>query len=269
MSSFCLGCGTSLSPEERFCGNCGRDSSSGASVTPALDPQVAFGLAPETSGKAIFSLICGIFSLFPPLAIVAVIFGHLSLSEIRKSGGRLVGKGLAIAGMVLGYSGFALIATLIVIGTVVAVRDRAKILPKGQSMGRVTSEQPLAVSALRTLNTAEIAYAQAHPETGYTCSINDLSGAWRISGDLAQAKTNGYTVALKGCARTMDGGPVTKYQLVAYPASSNAKLPAFCSNQSDVIKVEWSGSPTGCLINGEDFSDGQARRDKNGQLATH
>ena len=102
MRSFCLGCGNSLAEGERFCGACGRDSQAGPGVAP-VDPQVAFGLPPETSGKAIFSLICGILFVILPLSIVAVIFGYIALSEIRKSPGRLKGRGLAITGIVLGW----------------------------------------------------------------------------------------------------------------------------------------------------------------------
>src|SRR5580698_3793623 len=113
MSSFCLDCGNSMAAGERFCGICGRDSLAGSAT--AVDPAVAFGLAPETSGKAIFSLICGIlfFLPLPPFFIVAVIFGHLSLSEIRMSGGRLAGRGFAIAGLVLGYLGVAAMVALV------------------------------------------------------------------------------------------------------------------------------------------------------------
>ena len=53
------------------------------------------GFEPPTSGKAIGSLISGIFFLFLPASIVAVILGHLSLSEIRKSAGRIKGQGIA------------------------------------------------------------------------------------------------------------------------------------------------------------------------------
>ena len=63
MSTFCLGCGNSTADGERFCRVCGRDSHPGASV-PAIDPQVAFGLPPETSGKAIFSRSAGSCSCF-------------------------------------------------------------------------------------------------------------------------------------------------------------------------------------------------------------
>ena len=53
MSSFCLGCGTSLLEGQRFCGNCGRDSSLSADA-PRPDPAASFGFPPETSPKAIF-----------------------------------------------------------------------------------------------------------------------------------------------------------------------------------------------------------------------
>ena len=51
-----------------------------------------------TNGMAIASLVCAfVFSL------LAVIFGHSALSQIKKTGQE--GRGLAIAGLVLGYIG--------------------------------------------------------------------------------------------------------------------------------------------------------------------
>ena len=55
---------------------------------------------------AIASLVCAF--VFAPLGIV---FGHLSLSQIRRSGEE--GRGLAIAGLVIGY--------VVTIATIVAV----------------------------------------------------------------------------------------------------------------------------------------------------
>jgi hypothetical protein len=55
---------------------------------------------------AIISLIAGIVSwiMLPLIAgIAAVITGHMAKREIRESGGRLTGDGLATAGLVLGY----------------------------------------------------------------------------------------------------------------------------------------------------------------------
>ena len=61
---------------------------------------------PKTSLWAIVSLVLGL--LFPLGTIPAVIFGHLALSDIKKSAGTLRGQGLAIAGLVLGYLGIGM-----------------------------------------------------------------------------------------------------------------------------------------------------------------
>ena len=244
MSSFCLGCGTTISESERFCSNCGRDSSLPA-ATPLPDPSASFGFPPETSGKAIFSLICGIFFLFPPSAIVAVIFGHLSRSEIRRSAGKLAGKGMALAGVILGYVGVALtVMWIVLIGISV---------PKAMRAMREGNTVASPVAAIRTLNTAEIAYSQSHRAEGYTCSLSDLSESWGIHGDLAQGRTNGYRFELQGCAPSNPGAPVTKYQVLAYPDASNRRAPAYCSNESAVIKISRNGSAKDCIISGVDL----------------
>jgi hypothetical protein len=58
-----------------------------------------------SSGLATASLICGIGSVFfgPIAGIPAIITGHLALGKIKKSGGVLQGRGLAITGLILGY----------------------------------------------------------------------------------------------------------------------------------------------------------------------
>src|ERR1700689_741280 len=96
----CWLCGADNPNEGRFCGKCG-SVLQGQKGMP--DPGTAFdGLAQpytgptETSGKAIGSLICGILFFLFPTAIVAIVLGHLSLSDIRKAGGRLKGHGLAV-----------------------------------------------------------------------------------------------------------------------------------------------------------------------------
>jgi hypothetical protein len=86
-----------------------------------LVPQVK-----RESTLAIVSLVTGIlgWTFLPFIAsIVAVITGHLSKKEIRESGGTMSGDGMALAGLILGYSMIALtvlfmivIVTLIVLG---------------------------------------------------------------------------------------------------------------------------------------------------------
>ncbi|HEY7339929.1 MAG TPA: DUF4190 domain-containing protein [Ktedonobacterales bacterium] len=75
-------------------------------------------MAPATSGYAIASLICsllgyiGVFGFGP---LLGVIFGHLALREIDRSNGALQGRGIAQAGLILGYIalGLALLLTAI------------------------------------------------------------------------------------------------------------------------------------------------------------
>jgi Domain of unknown function (DUF4190) len=63
---------------------------------------------PQTSGMAVASLITGLLGISP----VAIILGHIALSQIKKSGGQLTGFGLALAGTIIGYVGLAVILLL-------------------------------------------------------------------------------------------------------------------------------------------------------------
>lgn len=76
-----------------------------AAQTPYYQPY-AGPMAASTSGWAIASLILSIAS-YLGLAVVGgilgAIFGHIALNEINKSGGRIQGRGMAMAGLILGY----------------------------------------------------------------------------------------------------------------------------------------------------------------------
>lgn len=247
MSSFCLGCGTALAEGERFCGNCGRDCESAAPVS-VIHPEVAFGLPPENSGKAIFSLVCTILFFFPPASIVAVVFGHLSLSDIRKGSGRLKGRGMAITGLVLGYLELAAWTVFFVM---VAIT-----IPKTMRTMQSVNNRASTVSAMRTINTAEIAYAQAHRDTGYTCSLEELSHSWGIAPELAKGQSNGYAFQIQDCTSAEADGPITKYRIVASPITTDKGLPAYCSTESAVIKIARNGSIHDCLSQGKDVPAG-------------
>jgi hypothetical protein len=60
---------------------------------------------PSTSGLAIASLVCGVCSLLLSVitGIPAIIMGHIARSNIKASGGAIGGKGMALAGLILGY----------------------------------------------------------------------------------------------------------------------------------------------------------------------
>jgi prepilin-type processing-associated H-X9-DG protein len=70
----------------------------------------------ETPGIAIASLVCGILSWVCVgllAAIPAVITGHMALGRIKRSAGALGGRGMAIAGLILGY--ISIVATVVLL----------------------------------------------------------------------------------------------------------------------------------------------------------
>lgn len=79
----------------------------------------------QVNGMAIAALCCGLGALllWGVPALLAVIFGHVALHQIRTSGqaGRPQGgRGMAIAGLVLGYIGLAFltVALLVLLGSI-------------------------------------------------------------------------------------------------------------------------------------------------------
>jgi hypothetical protein len=64
----------------------------------------------QTNRLAVAALVCGIgLFVFPPTGIAAIVLGHKAKAEIRRTGEP--GKGMATAGLVLGY--WLVIATVI------------------------------------------------------------------------------------------------------------------------------------------------------------
>jgi hypothetical protein len=82
---------------------------------PGMAQSYAAPMPPKSSGLAIASLICGIVGLcVGPTGVAAVITGHLALSNIKQSGGAVTGRGMAIAGLILGYIEIAFIILAII-----------------------------------------------------------------------------------------------------------------------------------------------------------
>ena len=92
----------------------------GGPPPPPTFPSVQPGLQPQrTNGLSIASLVLGILSIplvcsYGIVAILAIVFGHVALSQIKRSMGAQSGRGMAIAGLVCGYIGLALVVLLIV-----------------------------------------------------------------------------------------------------------------------------------------------------------
>jgi hypothetical protein len=79
---------------------------------------------PQASGKATAALVLGVLGIvFCPIvfSVLALVFGHQGRREIDASGGRISGRGLATAGIILGWVGLVIWALLIALGVLGAI----------------------------------------------------------------------------------------------------------------------------------------------------
>lgn len=234
---FCAKCGAGLVNNSQFCKACGAPVAA-AQNTPATTVPAG---PQQTSGKAVASLACGCLFFVGLTSIAAVILGHLALSEIRRSAGRLKGEGLAIAGLVLGYLGIASVPFILIVA--------ALVIPN-LLRARMTANDASAESMVRTLDAAEVSYTSTRG-TGFTCSLADLHSQGLIDSSVASAKKHGYILELQGCSSDQPGGPNTKFQVVVYPEQKGVTgTRAFCSDESGVVRVDAEGDPGNCLESG-------------------
>lgn len=241
---FCSRCGSTVPDNSRTCHFCG-SSIDPTAVAPSSVPPPPPGFVAPTSGKAIASLILGFFFFILPSAILAVIFGHLSLSDIRKSGGRLKGNGIATAGLVLGYLGVAALPIILIVAAI-AIPNLLR--------ARMSANETSAISSVRYLNQAEASYAAMNPQMGFACDFQSLIDAGLLDASIVRTPKHGYVLGLQGCGPRVEGGPNAKYQVVARPVVMNQTgRRAFCSDESSVIKFDPHGSTEECLQHGTAF----------------
>jgi hypothetical protein len=76
-----------------------------------------------------------------------------------------------------------------------------------------------AVASLRTINTAQLVYAQQHPDKGFASSLIELgpsSGADLIDATLANGKKSGYVITMYAGSADPQGR-MTRYTVIARP----------------------------------------------------
>jgi len=178
----CPNCGKVIVPGVTTCPECGSPIGSEAPApppayapgTPPVQPPVP-GAKQATSGWAIASLILGIcgFTCIPLIgSVLAIVFGFLGKSEIKKSSGRLKGSGLATAGIVLGIILIALmvIAAAVTLPLYFVYIGPEKIVTRTVDLGGAT-----AVNA----------------------EINMKSGTLNVTGDASELMSGGFTYNIK------------------------------------------------------------------------
>lgn len=239
---FCAVCGNEAPVGEKFCRVCGSDVSQGAGPPAVLAPPAEGTIFPaQTSGKAIASLISGLFIFAFPLSIVAIVLGHLAIPEIRKSAGRLKGERLAFAGLILGYIGLAAIPVILILAAIIIPNVLRAVMAANEAS---------AIVSVRQLVNAENLYSRSHPSSGYACRLSDLADARLIDEKLASSQKNGYNFEVS-CRSDRPDAVTTKYLIVAYPSIlERTGQESFCSDESGLIKTDITGSRAHCMVNG-------------------
>jgi hypothetical protein len=80
-------------------------------------PSTAYGYGPlKTNGLAIASMVVGILWLYWIGSVLALVFGYVARSQIDRSGGLEGGRGMAIAGIVLGWVGVGILLIILIAG---------------------------------------------------------------------------------------------------------------------------------------------------------
>jgi len=234
----CPNCNHDIADFVTACPYCG----AGIGMAPGIPAQAGYTGAQEKSGKATASLVCGlVFFFWPFTSIAAVVLGHLALSDIKKSAGRLAGQGMAVAGLVLGYIQLALLPFILIIAAI-AIPNILR--------ARMAANEASAVGTLRTYNTAMVTYASTCPNVGYPKKLSNLGATDTdkcAHEDLVGAQLT-VPVPVKYGYRFFYNvepdadGKVTKYVLSADPvAPGTSGMRHFFTDETGVIRFSAMG----------------------------
>ena len=176
----CTNCRGNLADFVAVCPYCGVSQ-----PVPQMAPaQQGWYVPPKNSNKAIASLVCGVMFFFAPTSIAAVVLGHLALSDIKRSAGRMTGQGMAVAGLVLGYIGVAFTA-LFLIAFGIGIRQAMR--------QNVPANEYAAIQTMKKYSDSLKKYSEKCPERVYPATLEPLGPG---SGDCAHANLVDAQLAL-------------------------------------------------------------------------
>lgn len=105
-----------------------------------------------------------------------------------------------------------------------------------------------AIVRIRSVMSAQVEFARANPQVGYACALSQLPGDDELWRGLKRGEVNGYAFQITGCEAPGVGKPHWMYQIIARPMHRG--LPAYCADQSGVLKQAQGSRAEECLISG-------------------
>ncbi len=224
----CPFCAEEIQDDAKICRWCHSDLTTASAPGPPGER--------VTSGMAIASLICGFLFFVFPAAVLAIVFGHVSRSQIRRSPERLKGAGMALTGLILGYAGVSIIPLII-----------AAIAIPNLLRSKMAANKASAVGSLRILNTAAVTYASTYDTFPPTLSVMgppaggdkaSASAADLIDNVLASGAKSGYRFRYEAFS-TKGVALVDVYSITADPITPGTTGQRhFFTDQTGVIRVE-------------------------------
>jgi hypothetical protein len=122
----------------------------------------------------------------------------------------------------------------------------AAILTPHMMRSRAAMDEAFAVSAMRSINGEQSAYAERHHDKGFAASLSELgegSGANVIHQELASSRKMHYTFAMSAGPADSDGR-ITKYTVVARPEKFGKDgWRCFFTDESGVIRYTTEDRP--------------------------
>jgi hypothetical protein len=107
--------------------------------------------------------------------------------------------------------------------------------------------------AVRNLASAEILFAQMHPQIGFSCSLSELSEAsklMQVDPQVNNGLYKGYRFSLTGC----QGRPAGSFQIFAEPAVATPNAKAYCVDATQNLRASDDGRGATCLSVGNPIS---------------
>jgi len=149
-------------------------------------------------------------------------------------------------GKITNQGGLSLVELLIVVAIILII---AALAIPNLLRSRKAANEPSAAGSGRTINTAQVAYASAHPKTGFACDLALLGAAGFIDEVLANGNKSGYLFAMVGCKR--QNGIVVGYAWTASPSiPGTTGTRFFCGDETGVIRFSLKDAAD-CRRNGQ------------------